>query len=106
LPASLGAYRVAYRRDHLVGESPYDVAGFDPAEDVSADAVDQRELGELLYPHRRRPLEETLAVSAELAADVVDADAPAASNPRRATLPQYSYQGCDPPKGLDLHNAQ
>ena len=73
LPASLGAYRVAYRRDHLVGESPYDVAGFDPAEDVSADAVDQRELGELLDPHRRRPLEETLAVSAELAADVVDA---------------------------------
>lgn len=73
LPASFGAYRAVHRRDHLVGESPYDVAGFDPAEDGSADAVDQRELGELLDPHRRRSLEETLAVSAELAADFVDA---------------------------------
>jgi len=88
LLSSLGAYRVAYRRDHLVGESPHDVAGFDPAEDVSADAVDQRELGELLYPHRRRPLEETLAVSAELAADVVDADALRLEIGRRRSRPR------------------
>jgi hypothetical protein len=73
LPASLDAYRVAYRRDHLVGESPYDVAGFDPVEDVPADAMDQRELGQLIDPQRRRPLQETPAGSVELAADVVDA---------------------------------
>ena len=82
------AHRAANSRDDLVGESPYDVAGFDPVEDVPADAVDQRELGELLDPQRRRPLQETPAGSAEFAADVVDATHRVCETGRRRPRPR------------------
>jgi len=61
------------RRDHLVSESPYDVSGFDPVQNVPADAVDQGELGELLNPQCRRAVEKPPTRSVEFAADVEDA---------------------------------